>query len=373
MFVALQEMRAVIISGKVVINGTNQPLDAASVFLNNTTFGTLTNLQGEFELSIPEGHYMLIVTYIGYNTYNHDIDVSSTSENSFFINLIPKTYSISEIVISASAEDWEINFRHFKSVFLGSTPNSDDCKILNPHSVRLYRDKQGSLKAYSDTFILVENKALGYLIKFKLEFFISNFNESSFYGYVLFEDNSLQSPKKKKIQEKREEAYEGSVMHLLRSLYQNNYESEGFTFLKVLEQEIDTTINHPRTIMNNSLLLKNKRGTQLIQTEDTIKMNEFIDTIKNIKVLYYADPFEVSYKKKPQLAYYNYDHLYAGINGRRKRQTSILFMKSHVGLFDKYGVYLKWYDLMLAGYMSWKRMADMLPDNYERTPVEVNN
>jgi hypothetical protein len=53
------------------------------------------------------------------------------------------------------------------------------------------------------------------------------------------------------------------------------------------------------------------------------------------------------------------------MNGRRKRQTSILFIKSQVGLFDKNGVYLKGNDLMLAGYMSWKRTADMLPDNYE--------
>ena len=41
--------------GKLIATDTKSPLAAASVFLSNTSVGTVTNAAGEFTLSVPAG------------------------------------------------------------------------------------------------------------------------------------------------------------------------------------------------------------------------------------------------------------------------------------------------------------------------------
>lgn len=56
------------ISGTVFNKETNQPLPGASVFAQNTTFGTVTNAEGKFSLQLPAGGYELVVTFTARGT-----------------------------------------------------------------------------------------------------------------------------------------------------------------------------------------------------------------------------------------------------------------------------------------------------------------
>ncbi len=49
------------ISGKVVDVASQTPLQGASVFAQNTTLGTATDVNGNFKLQLPNGGYDLIV------------------------------------------------------------------------------------------------------------------------------------------------------------------------------------------------------------------------------------------------------------------------------------------------------------------------
>ena len=49
------------ISGKI-LDENNESLEGASVYLNNTTIRITTEINGEFELTVKEGIYDLIVT-----------------------------------------------------------------------------------------------------------------------------------------------------------------------------------------------------------------------------------------------------------------------------------------------------------------------
>jgi len=56
------------ISGKVFDEVTKQPLAGASVFVKNTTVGTSTNAQGEFNLSLSQKTGLITISFVGYET-----------------------------------------------------------------------------------------------------------------------------------------------------------------------------------------------------------------------------------------------------------------------------------------------------------------
>jgi len=64
------------ISGKV-FTAENEPLPGASVIIDGTTQGTVTDLKGEFSLNnLKNGNYLLKVSFIGYETYSSKIYLS---------------------------------------------------------------------------------------------------------------------------------------------------------------------------------------------------------------------------------------------------------------------------------------------------------
>jgi len=56
-----------IITG-VITDDIGEPLIGASVLVKDTTIGTVTDLNGAYSLSIPEGKYVLVISYTGYAT-----------------------------------------------------------------------------------------------------------------------------------------------------------------------------------------------------------------------------------------------------------------------------------------------------------------
>ena len=56
------------VTGKVTDAVSKQPLSGASVFCQNTTFGVITNADGEFTIKLPRGGYDLVVSYTGYQS-----------------------------------------------------------------------------------------------------------------------------------------------------------------------------------------------------------------------------------------------------------------------------------------------------------------
>ncbi|MEN8879359.1 MAG: carboxypeptidase-like regulatory domain-containing protein [Polaribacter sp.] len=58
------------LTAQITINGSvfdsNLPLENVAVYLNNTMLGTTTNNAGEFTLTVTEGEYELIVSYLGF-------------------------------------------------------------------------------------------------------------------------------------------------------------------------------------------------------------------------------------------------------------------------------------------------------------------
>ena len=78
----------------IVKDVTGEPIIGANVIVKGTTNGTMTGLDGDFELEVPE-NALLVISYIGY--VNQEIPVSG--KNSFNVTLEEDTQNLDEVVV----------------------------------------------------------------------------------------------------------------------------------------------------------------------------------------------------------------------------------------------------------------------------------
>ncbi|MEX0982108.1 MAG: TonB-dependent receptor [Bacteroidales bacterium] len=93
------------IRGKVFDQSTGESLVGVTVFVVGTSTGTITDLDGAFTLSLPDGNYSVQLSYISYQTLvieNIAVNGNETTRLSD-IGLKESTVEIDEIVISAQA------------------------------------------------------------------------------------------------------------------------------------------------------------------------------------------------------------------------------------------------------------------------------
>lgn len=76
----------------------------ASIYLEGTSSGTTSNLEGEYSFNLQPGEYSIVFQYVGYQQHVERIQIAQ-DEITLDIVLFPETYELGEIVISADAED----------------------------------------------------------------------------------------------------------------------------------------------------------------------------------------------------------------------------------------------------------------------------
>ncbi|MEN8155582.1 MAG: TonB-dependent receptor [Bacteroidota bacterium] len=94
-------------AGKVVVSGyvrdaaTGEELIGANVIIMETGSGTVTNTYGYYALSVDQGSYTLICSYIGYVTVNLPLNLDREMELS--IDLVESAQELEEVTITAEA------------------------------------------------------------------------------------------------------------------------------------------------------------------------------------------------------------------------------------------------------------------------------
>lgn len=89
------EAAAVIIRGKVT-DDTGESLPGVNIVLKGTTNGAVTDLDGNFSLSIPDEGGTLIFSFMGFLTQEIDVDGSQTELS---VVLMPDVKSLDEVVV----------------------------------------------------------------------------------------------------------------------------------------------------------------------------------------------------------------------------------------------------------------------------------
>lgn len=89
------------VSGVVTDANDGTPLPSANVYIDGTTQGTVTNLNGEFRLPLSEGSYTIAVSFVGYETHKEDVTIVSGQTTTLNFQLSPEAIMGAEVIVTA--------------------------------------------------------------------------------------------------------------------------------------------------------------------------------------------------------------------------------------------------------------------------------
>ncbi len=344
------------VSGIVRDAKTAEIVPFANVFIANTTKGTTTNEKGEYSLTkIPIGTVIISVSMLGYAPARITVrsEIVAQKENIDF-TLNPNEQELSEVKISSSRDKtWEKQFQRFSKAILGDTPLAKACTIKDGYLIN-FEEAKGILRATTTRPIEFENLALGYSVFFTMTSFLLANDEIQYQGYARFEELKPVSEKEQKNWIiNRKTAFEGSDRHLFWSLAQKKLKSEGY------EAFVDAVGFNPA----------NRTATFYGQLNKSILPITLDSLIKKGRI---ANEFRIKFAKRVELHFAS-----PYFNGQFYRDDNrmISWIETSKDLeFNDKGVILNPKDLVMSGFMSGKRLAEMLPLDYlpnETTKREI--
>lgn len=347
-----------------VMNENSLPIVNASIYVDNSTIQTKTNQKGEFELNLPNGQYNIIVRS---DLYENSIVNINTNQTKFYkVVLEPEIVSLQETTIQAiSKEDWAYYYQTFLRLFLGTNEAAKKCKIENPKDLRFKYDKTTrQLSATSRNPLEITNNYLGYKIEYDLIDFNVDFKSNYVLtlGTALFSEIKTSSSKEKKWKENRKKSYLGSVTHFMKAIYENKLDEEGYDVKRLIRKENPAYMKFKEeTLLGGKIVGKipPKIITYLVNQKipyDSLKIVEGNKQYLNFRGLY-----SVEYKKEKE------DLEYAKQNGSNyiSNQLSIFALKDDLLQIEENGTYYHPANLIVEGYWSWEKIANMVPMDYK--------
>jgi CarboxypepD_reg-like domain len=339
------------ITGKVIDAATQSPMQAASVFAQNTTMGTATDADGNFKLYLTSGGgYDLVVTFSGYETVSRRISTASEEDKNIVFTIRKKESVMEDVVIKSSNEvkdGWEKYGNFFIENFIGKTNNSKQCTITNYEVLKFYYNKRKDrLKVLASAPIEMQNLALGYKLKYTLDSFTHEYSTqaSTYTGYPLFEElQPADDNQKATWQENRQKAYKGSMLHFMRSVYQQTLKEEGFEIQFVAKNnDLETAVKLP-----------NFYGALNYQKDDSTQLVDILPNQPDVAVLYS--------KEEPDAGFVEQNE-----ESPRKFQLSVITIGNNESIaIEQNGYYFDQNDITITGYWTWEKMSDMVPYDYK--------
>lgn len=329
------------ITGTVMDSASREPLNAASVFCQNTTLGTATNKQGEFSINLKSGGYDLVFSYTGYKSQT--IRVSDNGK--LDVLMIKEDKSLSEVVLKNSnevADGWTKYGNFFTENFIGTTPNAARCTLTNPEVLKFYYYKRSNkLKVLATDAIQISNQALGYTIRYQLDSFVYyyNTNLNSYKGFCFFAEMEGSDSLKRVWSAARNTAYMGSKLQFMRSYYDSTVTEDGW-IIDMLDEQNDKKFNKVTNVYDTSYY-----GA--------------LDSTQQIEI-WYPRKISITYtKKRPEPEYLKK----MGLPKSVPYTISYIDIKEPVAILEN-GYYFEQKDWVSQGYWTWKNLGDLLPFDF---------
>ena len=367
------------IKGRVVNGETGTGIPNASVFISNTSKGTVSNSAGEFELpDVPAGNYDLVVSCIGYETQVYSYKASQLPLK-LQVQLAPKAEELQTVVVEPYEKDgWEKWGKFFIENFIGTSANATACSIKNYKALHFRNStKRNQLTVTANEPLIIENKALGYKIQYQLEGFSYGFSDHvlTYFGYTLFDELNKKGASKRQLKN-REKAYNGSIVHFMTSLYHNRLVEEGFEVKRLYKtpnlekqrvkniyvhsspsKQVKDSAEYYERILRGPDMLETY-GNSLLTTDSLVAKTDALN-----KYLFFNDYLYIVCKKaKEDNKYLEYIH--------EKREPywriSVVFLPNRRAItIDAKGNYSMPQDFMSYGYWSWsEKISSILPLDY---------
>ncbi|MFN0257147.1 carboxypeptidase-like regulatory domain-containing protein [Pedobacter ureilyticus] len=379
-----------------VVRDDKETIPGAAIYLSGTKISTITNNEGKFSISkLPPGSYDVLIQVVGYLPYSKSVTIS---DKNIHIDATIKANAVTlqEVVIKPDPNRLAY-LNLFKEFFIGRTPNAKECKILNSEVLNIDYDKQARvLSVNSREFLIIENKALGYRIKYLLQNFEYDYRSRIVYfaGFPFFEEMKGSKSKINKWNKMRNIAYYGSSQHFFQSLYQGKTEADGFVLHKLAiinnsNRQPDSVINanikrlstgtnamNVLTFTKNDSLnywLKERKKSKSIAVLN--KANVLTDTLvktynQDLKSINFTDELFVMYtKEKETEEYSNLGFQVSRAPDMGNFQVSLINLLDPPILFYKNGSIANPRSFLNKGFWAYEKMADAVPTEFK--PVTV--
>jgi hypothetical protein len=362
------------ISGTVYEASNEVTIPGAHVFLNGTTIGAITSEDGTFSLKdVPQGVYQLVIKFLGFQDYVAQIDTDLFA-GELEVYLDENVYEMNDITVVSDRKEWQERYEIFEDYFLGASENAEDTKILNPEVLNFEVDPETRiLTAEGYESLKIKNEALGYEIEFYLEEFSFDYREAtySYFGYPVFSE--LESGRRRtnrRWTSNREETYNGSFQHFVRSLINGNYNEEGFVIkaeMRIEKEEISAKANTPSDSAFSVNV--NFSGGARYLSRDTVTIGDiFYQKNENTYVLKFQNFLNVTYTKEQES--YEYRKWVEGKFAEKnpsltQLQNSLITLRDDSLLIDQSGFIHNPAGSFFGGYWAFERFSDLLPINYK--------
>ena len=231
-FVTLVLSQTGTVIGTVKDAETGETLPFCSVFINNTTISTVTDMEGKFVLAgLAPGPVEIGFSFLGYTAETKTVTINPGGTVTVNLSMKPFAQELSDVEIKASRDkNWERELRKFENLFLGIDEAASQTQLLNPWVIDFPTpEEKGAFVASAALPIEIENRYLGYKITFNLKEFLDAPTNYRIVGAARFEELNPESDAQKFQWEKnRADVYRKSPMNMFRSILRGTQEREGF-------------------------------------------------------------------------------------------------------------------------------------------------
>ena len=373
-----------VLKGRIYDDSTNVPVPYATVYVDGTTNGTITDSTGQFVLSGVQNSSVIVVSHVSYEP--KIIAIQKDTSSVITIWLHERDIEISAINI-ADNNLRDKNLKIFKNMFIGHDSWGRSTELLND-SVLLFNchydyqkvmlndairknidagnvpnieewDEDSTyviLKVLTDFDVIakaplnIDVPLLGYNLRVDL----FNFNiaieqqnaQVKFLGYYYFQPYETKSKTKiKRMERNRRQVYFNSSKHFFTSLYENNLARNGYKVTEVLKDSVTNKIEEVNVNFENYVNYTDNDQFQITGLKD----REFSITFYGHSMY---EPFDIYTTSKDVLeeAYY--------------LEKSKLYFLKDTCIVNSDGT-IPNTDIMFGGSISQKRVGSYLPANYE--------
>lgn len=380
------------IEGRVIDAADKKPLIFANVFISNTTKGQQTDDKGRFKLiNVPPGTIDLVISYVGYTTFSLQLR-ADTLKKPLLVILSADAIELQGVTVKRIKDGFKRYFHIFDEGFMGKTNFSKECKLKNPGVLAFSTNNDDSeLIIRAEEPLVIENRLLGYVIKYQLEEFRYNFKDGyvSYWGYPFFEEMKTKSDRRQKQWiENRNKAYYGSSQHFLKALTEQRLAEEGYVMHTLIRQEkklfsvpltaekrdssgniVVEASKEKRVIDSTDLRLRTNQSLKKIATNSfsryvqyllrtPLKESEIVETQMDMFAIEFRNHLYVVYNKEfeePQFASGGLSNI---------PQTSILSLLESPALVEKNGHLINPLAIVFEGRWGNEKIGELLPLDY---------
>lgn len=350
------------ISGKIT-DENKTALSNVHLYIDGSTYQTTSNKNGEFVFDLPSGQYNLIIKHLNFETKY--LAINTKNNKTLEIILIPEVINLSEAVIAkVSKEDRKFYLQEFKRLFLGSNNAAKKTKILNENDLRFsYNKADKVLKVNAKKPLVIKNNYLGYTINYDLIAFELDYktNYVLTLGTALFNENSGSTKSKSNWVNNRKDSYFGSVTHFIKSVFNNKLNEEGFDVKRLIRKENEEYVKFKENLLFDKYI-KGPVPPKIISIliNQPVPLDSIRKIDKNQQYLSFKGLYSIEYKN----ALVDDEYTRQFNQKLKSNQLSVISLTDDITIEDN-GMYYHPSNLIVEGYFSWRKIANLLPINYD--------